>query len=420
MSNHISIRELTVGLQFDDEILPVGRLATRDYRIFFEYDTGFVSKKLEISPIKLPLMNGLQSFDERPFEGLPGVFNDSLPDGWGRLLFDRYVKSQHLLPEEFSPLDRLAYVGTTGLGALVYEPDYSATDEQQKEINLDILSQQTRQVLEGEATEVLQGLIHLNGSSAGACPKALIGVNTSKNHIISGRQMLTEDYEHWLVKFANMQDGSDAGAIEFVYALMAEEAGVEMMPVHLFEAASGAGYFATRRFDRKDNQRSHIHTASGLLHADFRFPSLDYLDLITLTGALTKDVREVEKMYRLAVFNVLSHNRDDHAKNFSFLMDKKGEWKLSPAYDLTFSSGPGGHQSMMVMGEGRVPSIEHLVQLGIEANLKRTKIDEIIEQTKEALNKWESLAANYGVTKTNSKLIKSRIANLSTDNSRKK
>ena len=410
MSNYISINEVKVGIDFNEEIIPVGRLATRDNRIYFEYNQDFISRGLEISPIKLPLSSGLQVFDYRPFEGLPGVFDDSLPDGWGRLLFDRFVRSQNMLPDDFSPLDRLANIGVNGLGALVYEPDLSNTDLQEDEINLDVLSQHTQDVLDGEANEVLQKLIGLNGSSAGARPKALIGVNKTKNHIILGQHKLSNDYEHWLVKFANSTDGADAGAIEYVYALMAKEANIEMMPVHLFEASKGAGYFATKRFDRKGNQRLHTHTASGLLHSNFRTPSLDYEDLITLTGVLTQDIREVEKMYRLAVFNVLSHNRDDHGKNFSFLMNQTGEWKLSPAYDLTFSSGPRGHQSTMVMGEGQFPSIDHLIQLGTEANLKRAKIDEIIRQTQYALNKWENLAIHYGITKTNIKLIKSRLS----------
>ena len=342
MSHYMSINELRVGVDFNEEIIPVGRLATRDYRIYFEYDQDFISRGLEISPIKLPLNPGLQVFDHRPFEGLPGIFNDSLPDGWGRLLFERYIRSQNMMSEDFSPLDRLAHIGVRGLGALVYEPHYNDVEDQQNEINLDILSQHTQEVLDGEANEVLKELIDLNGSSAGARPKALIGINETKNHIILGQHTLPDDYEHWMVKFANGTDGTDAGAMEYVYALMAKEAGVEMMPVHLFEASKSAGYFATQRFDRTGNRRLHMHTASGLLHSDFRTPSLDYEDLITLTGVLTKDVREIEKMFRLAVFNVFSHNRDDHSKNFSFLMDHMGEWKLSPAYDLTFSSGPRG------------------------------------------------------------------------------
>lgn len=409
MSTYIAIEELKVGLQFESEVVPVGRLATRDNKIYFEYDSSFVELGLEISPLKLPLGPGLQVFDYRPFEGLPGVFNDSLPDGWGRLLFDRYVRSQNLLPEDFTPLDRLAHVGMNGLGALVYEPEYSLTENEQDTIDLDTLSQQTQDVLKGEASAVLKELIDLNGSSAGAHPKALIGLEETKKHIISGKNELADGYEYWMVKFANSTDDEDAGAIEYVYALMAKEAGVEMMPTHLFDATNGSGYFATQRFDRKAEQRLHMHTASGLLHSNFRIPSLDYEDLITLTGVLTKDVREVEKMYRIAVFNIMSHNRDDHGKNFSFLMDKNGEWKLAPAYDLTFSSGPRGHQSTMVMGEGQSPTLEHLIRLGEQANIKQVKIDQIIDQTKNALNRWEALALDLGVSKINSKLIKSRM-----------
>ncbi len=410
MKNYISINDLRVGLNFNEEIIPVARLATRDSNIYFEYDEDFINSGLEISPFKLPLAAGLQTFEYRPFEGLPGVFNDSLPDGWGRLLFDRYIRSQNLLPDDFSPLDRLAHIGAKGLGALVYQPDYSDdVDDGQNEINLDALYENMQDVMEGEVNDVLKRLIDLNGSSAGARPKALIGINETKDHIILGQHHLPASHEHWLVKFPNSTDGNDAGAIEYIYALMAKEAGIDMMPVHLFEAAQGAGYFATERFDRIGNQRFHMHTASGLLHADFRMPSLDYEDLIGLTSSLTKDVREVEKMYRLAVFNVMAHNRDDHSKNFSFLMDAKGEWKLSPAYDLTFSSGPRGHMSTMVMGEGQSPAMKHLVKLGVEANLKRSQIDDIIEQTRQALGQWETLAINYGVSKTNIRLIKSRI-----------
>ncbi len=200
-------------------------------------------------------------------------------------------------------------------------------------------------------------------------------------------------------------DGYDAGAIEYVYALMAKEAGVLMPEVHLFPSQKGAGYFAVKRFDRDGDKRIHMHTASGLLHSDFRIPTLDYEDLINLTAALTKDVREIEKMYRLAIFNVLSHNRDDHAKNFSFLMNEKGEWKLAPAYDLTYSSGPNGEQSTMVMGEGNKPSVHHLVKLGLEANLSKKIIEEIIDQTKNALDKWKILSKNYNVQKSHIELI---------------
>ena len=408
MSNIIALNEIKVGLNFGAETISVGRLASRDYKVYFEFDEAFIESGLDISPLKLPLTYGVQTFDPLLFDGLPGVFNDSLPDGWGRLLFDRLVKSRNLLPNEFTPLDRLAYVGFTGLGALVYEPDYSE-GRSEETINLDVLADQTQEVIDGEAENVLAELVDLNGSSAGARPKALIGVDQNKQHITHGKHELPKGYEHWIVKFANTTDGVDAGAIEYVYSLMAKEAGLEMAQTHLFPASKGAGYFATQRFDRNNNKRLHMHTASGLLHSDFRTSALDYEDLLALTEVLTKDIREVEKMFRLAVFNILSHNRDDHGKNFSFLMDSSGQWKLAPAYDLTFSSGPRGHQSTMVMGEGQNPSNEHLIKLGKEANLTRSQIDPIIEQTKHALEQWETLSENHGVSKTNIKLIKSRL-----------
>lgn len=399
-----SVKEVKVGLNFGDGIIPVGRLAINNRQIYFQYHESFIEQNLNISPFHLPLKSSVFSFDHNLFEGMSGVFNDSLPDGWGRLLFDRFARSSGILPTNITPLDRLAHVGFSGLGALVYEPDYSS-NENSSNINLDNLAKQTQEVLDGESSEVLQDLIALNGSSAGARPKALIGLNDDFTNIIHGAHTLPQGYKSWIVKFSSAQDGTDAGAIEYVYALMAKKAGISMPDVHLFEAKKGAGYFAVKRFDRNAKEHFHMHTACGLLHSDFRTPSLDYEDLIALTSTLTKDVREIEKLYQLAVFNVLAHNRDDHSKNFSFLMNKKGEWKLSPAYDLTFSSGPRGEQSTMVIGEGKNPTVDHLVKLGQEAKLSKTRIAQIIDQTKTALANWEILAKEFGVSADNIRLI---------------
>ena len=407
--NFASLAQIKIGLCFNEDAIPVGRLAKRNHKIYFEYDPSFIDRGLEISPIKCPVKPGLQSFDPLLLEGLPGVFNDSLPDGWGRLLLDRQMRSRDVMPDPVSPLDRLAYVGHTGMGALVYEPDH-AQGIAEKSINLDTLAAHTAQVLAGEASDVLQELLMLNGSSAGARPKAMIGVHHNRRDIVHGAHQLPADYQPWLVKFPNANDNLDAGAMEYVYALMAVDAGLEMEEAMLFPAQKSAGYFATRRFDRRDGMRLHGHTASGLLHCDFRTPSLDYEDLIALTMILTKDIREAEKMYRLAVFNVLSHNRDDHAKNFSFLMGRAGEWKLSPAYDLTFSFGPRGEQSTMVMGQGKNPAISDLVKLGLEAKLPKQTINEILEQAKVALGKWKTLALEHGVSQTNIDLIAGKIA----------
>ena len=408
MNSIAFVKEVKVGINFGDGVAPVGRLAMRERTIYFEYDRTFIERGLELSPIRLPLQSGLSSFDYNLFEGLPGVFNDSLPDGWGRLLFDRFARAQGTIPSEVTPLDRLAHIGVHGMGALVFEPDHSVVGTHHT-ISLDNLAEQAQDVLAGTSDEVLQELLSLNGSSAGARPKALIGVNKDRTHIVHGVNDLLDGYTPWMVKFANSQDSLDAGAIEYVYALMAADACINMPDVHLFPAQKSAGYFAVKRFDRDGNKRYHMHTACGLLHSDFRTPSLDYEDLIAFAGMLTRDVREVEKMYQLAVFNVLAHNRDDHAKNFSFLMDEQGQWALSPAYYLTFSSGPRGEQSTMVMGEGKAPKAEHLIKLGIDAKIDKDRIQEIIKQTQASLAKWPRLAKHHGVSATNIRLIGNKL-----------
>ena len=280
------------------------------------------------------------------------------------------------------------------------------------EFTLDTLSEQCQEVLEGRSDDVLENLLVLNGSSAGARPKALIDVNDAKSHIKHGVYDLQKGYSSWIVKFSNTQDGLDAGAIEYVYALMAKEAGINMPEMHLFPANKGAGYFAVQRFDKDAETRLHMHSACGLLHSDFLFPDLDYEDLITLTWVLTRDIREVERMFRVAVFNVLSHNRDDHAKNFSFLMDQTGNWRLSPAYDITFSSGPGGEQSTMVFGEGLNPTVEHLVKLGEAAGIIKSRIFGIINQTRSSLDTWPATASQFGVQARNIKLIQQKLKSI--------
>lgn len=281
------VNEIKVGINFGSGAQSVGRLAIRDRVIYFEYDSVYIERGLDLSPLRLPLRSGVQEGDLRLFEGLPGLFNDSLPDGWGRLLFDRSAREQGILADSLSPLDRLAHVGARGMGALTYMPDYTDAPEQ-TDIDLDALAQNAQSVLHGSASDVLEKLLSLNGSSAGARPKALIGVNPDTLDITHGEDELGAGFEPWLVKFANTHDGLDAGAIEYVYAAMARKAGIDIMPTLLFPAEIGAGYFATKRFDRDKDVRFHTHTVCGLLHSDFRTPSLDYQDLLTLTLHLNR------------------------------------------------------------------------------------------------------------------------------------
>ncbi|MBL0317758.1 MAG: type II toxin-antitoxin system HipA family toxin [Alphaproteobacteria bacterium] len=383
----------------------VGRLAQVNGRVYFEYEQHFLSSKLELSPFKLPLKPGVIQCNEMLFEGLFGVFNDSLPDGWGRLLLDRHVRTHGIAPELLTPLDRLTHVGPFGMGAFIYEPDVWEKTVHSDVIHLDKLATESQEVLEGESEDVFTELLELSGSSAGARPKVMVGVDENKKRIIYGQQHLKKNYDHWMVKFSSSHDMKDMGAIEYAYSLMAKAASIEMMDTHLFPSKKGTGYFGVMRFDRDKEKRKHMHTISGLLHADHRLPSIDYEHIMRATQQLTHNIKEVEKILSLCAFNVFAHNRDDHAKNFSFLMDDQGRWTVSPAYDLTFSSGPGGEHSTTVMGEGRSPGKKHLLKLGEKFGVSQIFINHIIDEVQCAVNKWPLFADEAGVRKTSSKLI---------------
>lgn len=393
---------LDVSMNFSTADFPVGRIALQAGQIWFEYDPAFIDRGLDISPFNLKLKSGAVSGKLSPFEGLFGVFNDSLPDGWGKLLLDRAVRSHGIAHESLTPLDRLSHVGASGMGALVYRPAYAAADVSSNDIDLDAISHDSQLVLEGAAEDLLEELYALGGSSAGARPKILVGYDAGAQKIIHGQRILSGGYAPWMIKFRSSNDPSDISAIEYAYALMARAAGLDMPEARLFNGKKG-DYFGVRRFDRNGTSKFHVHTASGLLHADHRLPSLDYEGLLRASLLLCRDIQEVEKLFRLAVFNVFAHNRDDHAKNFSFLMGADGQWKVAPAYDLTFSYGPGREHSTTIMGEGKNPGTAHLLKLAEKFGLKNAAA--IIEQVKDVVSNWAQFSKQAGVTKESGKII---------------
>lgn len=396
---------LTVYLE-SGERRKVGRLALRQRQILFEYDAAFLASGIEISPFKLPLRAGVITSTDTVFDGLYGVFNDSLPDGWGRLLLDRTVERHGVGRGQLNVLDRLAYVGSNGMGALSYEPDRSQISGDDGPLALDKLAKESAIVLAGESEEVFEELLRLSGSSSGARPKVVAQVSADRSKIIHGPTQLKPGFEHWMIKFASSPDPRDIGAIEYAYSLMARDAGVAMPESHLFQTRKRS-YFGTKRFDRQGGDRIHMHSFSGLIHADHRHPALDYDSVLRVVLVLTKNVAEVEKAYALASFNVLAHNRDDHAKNFSFLLNGRNEWIFAPAYDLTFSEGPAGEQSTMVMGEGRNPGLEKLQTLGREHGLKAAP--HILAKVQAAVSRWRDHAAAAGVSTKSTKAIAGRI-----------
>lgn len=298
-------------------------------------------------------------------------------------------------PANLSPLDRLCFVGKNGMGGLSFEPENTNNSIVSLLNDLDEIECEIQATL-NENDIYLDDLIVLGGSSAGARPKVLLQI----------------EEENWLIKFRSFIDPKDMGAIEYAYHLMAKDAGLILPKAKLFPSKNGSGFFGVKRFDRKLNQKIHMHTIAGLLHADHRNHSLDYESIMKATLYLTKDIKNCEIQFRNTVFNVLSHNRDDHSKNFSFLMDNQGIWTVSPAYDLTFSSGPVGEHSTTIMGEGKYPTKDHMIKLANTCNIKQSKALEIINQVLQAIEKWNTFADEAGVSKLQTSNIKNSLKDI--------
>ena len=378
----VQVIKVYLSTQLQEQL--VGTLAYRDKNIYFEYDPIFLTSNIELSPYKLPLKSGVMVCDDTVFDGLFGVFADSLPDGWGKLLLDRYFLKEGIQYSDITPLDRLGYIGNYGVGALSYRPYISDIEQKITQINLDNLASKSMKILNDDSQQDLEKLLLLGGSSAGARPKVMVQIDQD-NNIISGTQILQPGYDHYIVKFASHLDPQDIGKNEYLYSLAAKAAKIEMPNTKLLQGK----YFAVERFDRVGDTRVHIQSVAGLTHSDFRYPTLDYDDLLGLTLHLTKNVEEQIKMFRLAVFNLFAHNRDDHAKNFSFLLDKDNNWQLAPAYDLTFSQGPGGEHSTTYLGEGKNPTQEHLIKLANKHNIKNA--DDVMSEIKGVVDRFKLL-----------------------------
>jgi len=392
------MKKLAVHLSTDpDQRRLVGELAESDRKIYFEYDPEFLNDPLWLSPFKLPPEPGLHEHRDLSYGPLFGLFDDSLPDGWGLLLMDRYFRKQGISPETLSPLDRLAYMGTRTMGALTYHPPAQTDNEQDAALDLHSLARSAYRVLEGTAAEVLPQLRIAGGSPGGARPKVLIGL---KDHsMISGADTLPDGYTGWIVKFPSKQNDINDGRIEYAYSNMAKAAGLHMPATRLFTTLTGEAFFGVERFDRQQNRRLHVQTFGNLIHSNFRIPGCDYEQLMKITRVLTKNQTDVNAAFRLMVFNILAHNRDDHVKNFSFMLNENNEWRLAPAYDLTFTYGPGGEHTMTVAGESRAPGRIHILRIAEGAGISKKQAAEIIDEVASALTEWQRFAEEAGISR---------------------
>lgn len=378
----------------------VGFLAESERRIYFEYSGEFLQDPLWLSPFKLPPDPGLHEHRDRSFGPVFGLFDDSLPDGWGLLLMDRFLQQAGWNLPEVSVMDRLAFLGTRTMGALTYYPPADSGVRDPHLLDLHEMARMSDEVMSGSVREVLPELMRAGGSPGGARPKVLVGV--AGNSVISGEDDLPEGYEHWLIKFGGGQDVMESGPVEFAYAQMAGDAGIEMPSVRLFETDHDERFFGVKRFDRVGNRRFHIHTFGNLIHSNFRIPSCDYDQLLSVTKVLTKNYKDVLQCFRRMAFNVVTHNRDDHVKNFSFMMDNAGAWILAPAYDLVFAQGPGSEHTMTIAGEGKAPGRQHMLKLAEKAGLRLSDAEVVIDEVTAVASKWLDYASKVNLDRHSS------------------
>lgn len=378
------MKELKVNYNAYGESLWLGTLADDGRDILFQYSPAALASGLDLSPIRLPLRPSAypdKQVDYLPIMRVPGLIYDSLPDSWGFQLMKRRMKAKGIDTDTVSVLDMLAHLGDNTMGALTYEPG-TETHLAVTDLALIELAKEVRAFLADDSHEVLDELAKAGGSPGGARPKALVYYQPATG------KMSTEympDVESWLIKFPAKEDASDSCALEELYARLARKCGLGMGDTQFFELPDGMTAFGTKRFDRDNEQRVHVHSLAGMLHVHFQTPSLGYSEFMRATRRLTRDARELKKALQRCVFNVLMNNRDDHAKNLSYLLNKNNEWELAPPYDLTYCAGYRGEHFMDVAGEGKSPTRAHILKVAQDGGMKEKEAQNIIDEMLELI-----------------------------------
>lgn len=393
--------------------LTTGRLAMEGGLAQLEWSREVIARRLAVSPLSYPPESGLMAARTRSFDGLHGFLADSLPDGWGHLLMRKRLAKLGVDIATLSPLERLALVGDQGRGALVYAPA-TTPDDDIETLDLDALAQDATALLMGEEGRLGDTLAGLAGGSGGARPKVHVGFD-GQGRIAMGQGEMAPGYAAWLVKFRAPSDPIDIGPIEEAYACMATAAGLTVSAHRLLPARAGAGYFATRRFDRPDGgRRLHMVSLAGAIEAPPDMPS-SYDLFLRATRAITRRADDLAAAFRRMVFNVLACNRDDHTRQHAYLMDPAGEWRLAPAFDLTYAPGPGGAHYLDVEGEGRRPTRAQVTSLGKRHGLDARRVAAMIEDAAAAVADWPVQARLAGVTKASTKIVREAHAQVWTD-----
>ncbi|KVD82762.1 type II toxin-antitoxin system HipA family toxin [Burkholderia ubonensis] len=379
--------------------------------IVFEYSDEARDRGLELSSYTLPLNGPKLRRNFPPHQlALPGPVYDSLPDGWGMLLMDRLFKRRGLNPARIGPLERLAYIGNNAMGALSFEPVAPEGQAPEEDIPLDRLAAEVREVLQGEGGEFLQTLLRVGGSPQGARPKVLVYRDPRTGAFTTAAM---PGFEAWLIKFPAKEEHAEVCAIEMVYAECLRMCGIQTPDTLHFSLPNGLAAFATRRFDRHDGLRVPMQSLAAFTGADYKTAgTLDYVNFLRATQICTNDLREKALAYERAVFNVTFNNRDDHPKNFAYVMSPSGEWKLAPAYDVTFCEGPGGYHQMDVMGEALAIDRQAMLSLADEAEISADVAGGIIDRFCDVASQFAAMTENLfpgGVTQDTLHVIQARI-----------
>ncbi|MCH5211673.1 MAG: type II toxin-antitoxin system HipA family toxin [Oscillospiraceae bacterium] len=408
----------------------IGYLHRQDNGLIgFQYDENFIPSGIEVSPIRMPLSELTYSFPglpEETFSGLPGMLADSLPDKFGNIVIKRYLESQGRTEDSLTALEKLCYTGQRGMGALEYEPSINITDIDE-DVDIDALTKLASDILsERENLDIkyddnmIAQLMQGSSSVGGARAKTLIALNPETNAVRSGQIRAGEGFEYWLLKFDDIANNKDKDKepdnkeytrIEYAYYLMAKAAGIKMSECRLFKE-NGRAHFMTKRFDRKGDKGEKLHMQSlcAIAHMDFNSPRMySYEDAFSVMRQLNLPHIDFVQLYKRMIFNEYAKNYDDHTKNITFLMDKKGVWRLSPAYDVTFSysrssTWVNAHQ-MLINGKADEITRDDFIKAAEKAGIKKAAAEKYIKQVRNAVSNWSSFAEEAGLSLKNTERI---------------
>lgn len=386
----------------------------------FAYDRDFLGMGVEPSPVVMPVSDRVYGFPELPqvsFHGLPGLLSDSVPDKFGNAVIDVWLRAQGRLPGSLTPIERLCYTGTRGMGALEYRPILMEGGDVEETVHVEQLARLADDILRARKDACAKlvpdlkkysSILRVGSSAGGARAKALIGWNETTGEVRSGQVSLPPSFGYWLIKFDGVtgngdKEGDDKwgyGRVEYAYHLMARAAGIDMTECRLWNRR----HFMTRRFDRSpEGGKLHMQSLGAIAHFDFNNPTAySYEQAFRITRQVVHDVNAEHRLYRRMVFNVLAWNCDDHVKNIAYLMDRNGEWTLAPAYDVCYAYNPAGdwtsaHQ-MSVNGKRRDITLDDLLAVAPQANLRERKARQIVDQVRAAVESWPTFAAEAEVS----------------------